>query len=63
MAIKGRRATYEERVSACEALESGISADEVAKVLKVSRASIFEWQKDVPRTWGRGTQDEEDARP
>src|SRR5215469_13764288 len=45
MAIKGRRATYEERVSACEALENGISADEVAKVLKVSRASVFEWQK------------------
>ena len=45
MAIKGRRATYEERVSACEALENGISADEVAKVLKISRSSIFEWQK------------------
>jgi transposase len=45
VAIKGRRATYEERVSACEALENGIPADEVAKVLKVSRASIFEWQK------------------
>ena len=45
VAIKGRRATYEERVSACEALENGISADEVAKVLKVSRASVFEWQK------------------
>lgn len=45
MAIKGRRATYEERLSACEALENGISADDVAKVLKVSRASLFEWQK------------------
>jgi transposase len=45
MAIKGRRATYEERLSACEALEKGVSADDVAKVLKVSRASIFEWQK------------------
>ena len=45
MAIKGRRATYEERVSACEALENGVPADEVAKVLKVSRASVFEWQK------------------
>jgi transposase len=45
VAIKGRRATYEERVSACEALENGIPADDVAKVLKVSRASIFEWQK------------------
>jgi transposase len=45
MAIKGRRATYEERLSACEALENGIAADDVAKVLKVSRASLFEWQK------------------
>jgi transposase len=45
MAIKGRRATFEERLSACEALEKGVSADEVAEVLKVSRASIFEWQK------------------
>lgn len=45
MAIKGRRATFEERVSACEALENGVSADQVAKVLKVSRSSIFEWQK------------------
>jgi transposase len=45
MAIKGRRTTHEERVSACEALENGVSADDVAKVLKVSRSSIFEWQK------------------
>jgi len=45
VAIKGRRATYEERVSACEALDNGVSADEVAKVLKVSRASVFEWQR------------------
>lgn len=45
MAIKGRRSTYEERVSACEALENGVSADEIAKVLKISRSSVFEWQK------------------
>lgn len=45
MAIKGRRATFEERVSACEALEGGISADHITKVLKVSRSSVFEWQK------------------
>ena len=45
MAIKGRRATYEERVSACEALEKGVSVDEIAEVLKVSRSSIFDWQK------------------
>lgn len=45
MAIKGRRATYEERVSACEALENGSSADEIAKVFKVSRTSLFDWQR------------------
>jgi transposase len=45
VAIKGRRATYEERVSACEALEKGVSVDEIALVLKVSRSSIFDWQK------------------
>jgi transposase len=45
MAIKGRRATYEERLSACEALENGVSVDEIVKVLKVSRSSVFEWQK------------------
>jgi transposase len=45
MAIKGRRATYEERISACEYLENGLSAEQIAKVLKVSRASVFEWQK------------------
>jgi transposase len=45
MAIKGRRATYEERLSACGALENNVSADEIIKVLKVSRASVFEWQK------------------
>jgi transposase len=43
MAINGRRATFEERVSACEALENGVSADEVAKVLKVARSSVFDW--------------------
>ena len=45
VAIKGRRATYEERLSACEALENGVSVDDIVKVLKVSRASVFEWQK------------------
>lgn len=45
MAIKGRRATYDERVSACEALENGVSVEEIAQVLKVSRSSIFDWQR------------------
>jgi transposase len=43
VAIRGRRATFEERVSACEALASGISADTVAQVLRVSRSSVFAW--------------------
>jgi transposase len=45
VAIKGRRATFEERVAACEALENGISVEHVTKFLKVSRSSVFEWQK------------------
>jgi transposase len=45
MAIKGRRATFEERVSACEALEKGVDVDDIAEVLKVSRSSIFDWQR------------------
>jgi transposase len=45
MAIKGRWPTYEERVSACEAMEKGISPDDVALVLKVGRSTVFEWQK------------------
>lgn len=45
MAIKGRRTTFEERVSACEALGNGVSVDDIAEVLKVSRSSIFVWQK------------------
>jgi transposase len=51
MAIKGRRATYEERLSACKALEKGVSVDEISEVLRVSRASIFDWQKTY-RTHG-----------
>jgi transposase len=43
MAIRGRRATFEERLSACEALENGISADTVAQVMGVSRSSVFSW--------------------
>ena len=43
MAIRGRRATFEERVSACEALEAKISADTVAQILGVSRSSVFTW--------------------
>ncbi|MHB8450504.1 MAG: helix-turn-helix domain-containing protein, partial [Mycobacteriales bacterium] len=43
MAKKGRRATHEERIAAVEMLRRGISADQVADVLTVSRASVFAW--------------------
>lgn len=43
MAKRGRRATFEERVSVCEALESGISADIIVQVMNVSRSSVFSW--------------------
>lgn len=45
MAIKGRRATFDERVSVCRALEKGASADLMAQALNVSRSSVFEWWK------------------
>lgn len=43
MAIRGRRATPEERLSACEAIEKGASPDIIAQVMGVSRASVFLW--------------------
>jgi transposase len=43
MAKRGRRATFEERVSVCEALENGISADTIVQVMEVSRTSVFSW--------------------
>lgn len=45
MAIKGRRATFEERLLAVQAMENGSSPDEVAKIFKVARSSVFDWQK------------------
>lgn len=45
MAIKGRRATFEERVRVVKAMEEGSSPDQVAKIFGVSRASVFDWQK------------------
>jgi transposase len=43
MAIRGRRATPEERLSACEAIEKGASPDMIAQIMNVSRASVFVW--------------------
>src|SRR5262245_816708 len=45
MARKGRRSTNEERLQAVQLMESGKSADEVAKTLEVGRSSVFEWQQ------------------
>lgn len=45
MAIKGRRATFEERLLVVKALERGSSPDLVAEIFQVSRASAFDWQK------------------
>jgi transposase len=43
MALKGRRATYEERVQACRSIEAGNSPDVVADVMGFSRSSVFTW--------------------
>jgi len=45
MALKGRRATFDERVSVCEAIERGASPDVVAEVSGFSRSSVFDWWK------------------
>jgi transposase len=43
MALKGRRATFAERLSACEAIKQGQSPDLVAQVSGFSRSSVFAW--------------------
>lgn len=45
MAIKGRRATREERIRAVRLLANGNSPELVAEFLGVSRSSVFEWQR------------------
>ena len=45
MAKKGRWATHEERLRAVQLLEDGVSAEQIAKVLGVSRSAVFEWQQ------------------
>jgi len=40
---KGRRATNEERLAAIQMHENNIPATRIAKILGVSRASVFEW--------------------
>jgi transposase len=43
MARKGRRATSEERLTAVQMYENGISPDRISEILDVSRASVFDW--------------------
>ncbi len=43
MARKGRRATNEERFTAVQMYENGISTDRISEILDVSRASVFDW--------------------
>lgn len=43
MAKKGRRATKDERLSVCKAIEEGVSPDVAAQVMGFSRAVVFEW--------------------
>lgn len=53
MAKLGRRATYEERLRACQLIESGKSPDLVAEILGFGRATVFEWLREY-RTLGPG---------
>jgi transposase len=46
MALKGRRATFEERLQAVRMMEQGESADDLSLILNASRASLFAWQRD-----------------
>jgi transposase len=43
VAFKGRRATFAERVSVCEAIEGGQSPSLVAEISGFSRSSVFAW--------------------
>lgn len=43
MARKGRRATNEERLTAVQMYENGISTNRISEILDVSRASVFDW--------------------
>ena len=44
MALKGRRATFEERLQAVRLMDQGESPDDIARILGVSRRSLFAWQ-------------------
>ena len=40
MAMKGRRSTYEERLTAVRMLEAGIAVDRAAEVAQVDRSTL-----------------------
>jgi transposase len=46
MALNGRRATFDEWLHAVRLLEQGEFPDDVARILNVSRRSLFAWQRD-----------------
>ncbi|MEV4104898.1 helix-turn-helix domain-containing protein, partial [Nonomuraea sp. NPDC049649] len=46
MAKLGRRASFEERLRACQLIESGKSPDLVAEILGFGRATVFGWLRD-----------------
>ncbi|MCA1681933.1 MAG: helix-turn-helix domain-containing protein [Actinobacteria bacterium] len=43
MAKKGRRATSEERLTAIQMYENGLTADQITEIMDVGRSSVFEW--------------------
>jgi transposase len=46
MAKKGRRSTYEERLTAVRMLESGIPVDKAAGIAEVDRSTLLMWWRD-----------------
>ncbi|WP_223166256.1 helix-turn-helix domain-containing protein [Nonomuraea sp. SYSU D8015] len=46
LVMLGRRASYEERLRACQLIESGKSPDLVAEILGFGRATVFGWLQD-----------------
>src|SRR6266536_228131 len=49
MAKKGRRSTPEEKLAAVRMLEAGHNADDIAKVLDVSRGIVYRWKQVYDR--------------
>lgn len=43
MAKKGRRATNEERLTAIQMYDNGLTPDQIADIMNVGRSSVFDW--------------------